>query len=516
MRSSTVATALFASLILSVAFAITDLASDKSVEPRFEYKFSFKAPFYMARSASIPFWDFGGSALVTEDYIRLTPDIQSRSGWLWNKRPSYMDEWETILRFHIHGNVRVGADGIAFWYTKEARKFGNTFGNEDNFVGLGLFFDTYDNDGRGDHPAIMALVNDGTQTYHIHSDGATQSVGRCLATLRNSLSPLQARIRYQGKSLTVDLSYESPDTEWNNCFVAKNIDLPTGYFFGITAATGGYSDKHDIYSMQTTDLKPISYTELLQRLRDNPAQLNNPPAGSSGENDAPSNAVSGAISEPEVAKEIQQELPIESSEVVKSPGSGDNVEQGVPPQVPQTGNQNLVTVKCAAQEIKGLEEIVQRRFEVLNALLHEQSKTAEAGRNDISKEIDSIHRQNGALSKLIEKQNDTLHELEKALKNVEDVLQGYRERVVGALGQQDKNAENMKSSLEDLSRMVLQLRDIVSSTGSKHETLVRNIATDLRQSVDSGSSSIQISMVVLFFVLLGVIYYTWFHKKPYF
>lgn len=33
---------------------------------------------------SLPYWDFTGSTMVTTNYIRLTPDIQSRSGSLWN------------------------------------------------------------------------------------------------------------------------------------------------------------------------------------------------------------------------------------------------------------------------------------------------------------------------------------------------------------------------------------------------------------------------------------------------
>lgn len=33
---------------------------------------------------SIPFWDFSGNTMVTNNYVRLTPDLQSKSGILWN------------------------------------------------------------------------------------------------------------------------------------------------------------------------------------------------------------------------------------------------------------------------------------------------------------------------------------------------------------------------------------------------------------------------------------------------
>lgn len=37
-----------------------------------------------AHGPGIPYWDFGGSTVVADDYVRLTPDRQSRQGMLWN------------------------------------------------------------------------------------------------------------------------------------------------------------------------------------------------------------------------------------------------------------------------------------------------------------------------------------------------------------------------------------------------------------------------------------------------
>lgn len=33
---------------------------------------------------TIPYWDFMGSTMVTNNYIRITPDLQSKQGALWN------------------------------------------------------------------------------------------------------------------------------------------------------------------------------------------------------------------------------------------------------------------------------------------------------------------------------------------------------------------------------------------------------------------------------------------------
>lgn len=32
----------------------------------------------------MPYWDFLGSTIVTSNYVRLTPDLQSKSGAIWN------------------------------------------------------------------------------------------------------------------------------------------------------------------------------------------------------------------------------------------------------------------------------------------------------------------------------------------------------------------------------------------------------------------------------------------------
>ena len=33
---------------------------------------------------SMPFWDFLGSTVISSNYIRLTSDLQSKSGAIWN------------------------------------------------------------------------------------------------------------------------------------------------------------------------------------------------------------------------------------------------------------------------------------------------------------------------------------------------------------------------------------------------------------------------------------------------
>lgn len=40
--------------------------------------------FKLGAGMTMPNWDFTGSTMVTPNYVRLTPDVQSKSGALWN------------------------------------------------------------------------------------------------------------------------------------------------------------------------------------------------------------------------------------------------------------------------------------------------------------------------------------------------------------------------------------------------------------------------------------------------
>ena len=53
-----------------------------------------------------------------------------------------------MFEFSAGSDVRNGADGMAFWYTSSTLELGPVFGANNYFDGLGIFFDTYDNDGK--------------------------------------------------------------------------------------------------------------------------------------------------------------------------------------------------------------------------------------------------------------------------------------------------------------------------------------------------------------------------------
>jgi len=199
-----------------------------------------------------------GSATSTEDYIRLTPATASNDGAVWNTEPLSYGHWEAAIDFRVTGERFLGGDGFAFWYTKGKETRGGTFGNNDAFVGLGIFFDTYDNDGKRDNPSISAYVSDGSMRYDHATDGEQTRLdgGFCRVSYRNTRKPAKIRITYNADDSTLSLYYDVKGTNhYQQCFSLQNIHLPPGYFFGLTAHTGDVADNHDIYGFQTRSLK---------------------------------------------------------------------------------------------------------------------------------------------------------------------------------------------------------------------------------------------------------------------
>ena len=54
----------------------------------------------------MPYWDFIGNAVVSDDFIRLTPDRQSKRGGLWNSRPMRRRDFEVTFQFHVRPCLR--------------------------------------------------------------------------------------------------------------------------------------------------------------------------------------------------------------------------------------------------------------------------------------------------------------------------------------------------------------------------------------------------------------------------
>ena len=133
----------------------------------------------------------------------------------------------------------------------------------------------------------MVVLNDGTKKFHHQTDGRDQQIAGCLKDFRNKPFPVKAKLEYVKNVLTVrirrkwrqtnfvslgqlnitvvgedyrrglvlfQLSISNGLTKEDNyeiCVRAENIFLPQNGFFGMSAATGGLADDHDVLSFLT-------------------------------------------------------------------------------------------------------------------------------------------------------------------------------------------------------------------------------------------------------------------------
>jgi hypothetical protein len=57
-------------------------------------------------------------AIASQESVRITPSLRSQKGSIWSKLGATFDWWEVEVHFRVTGRGRVGADGLAFWYTQ--------------------------------------------------------------------------------------------------------------------------------------------------------------------------------------------------------------------------------------------------------------------------------------------------------------------------------------------------------------------------------------------------------------
>ena len=87
------------------------------------------------------------------------------------------------------------------------------------------------------------MVNNGSLHYDHDRDGTHTELAGCEAPFRNKDFDTYVAVRYQNYKLTVSTDIENKN-QWHECFTVNNVRLPTGYFFGFSAATGELSGKN--------------------------------------------------------------------------------------------------------------------------------------------------------------------------------------------------------------------------------------------------------------------------------
>lgn len=116
------------------------------------------------------YWRTSGTTVVNNNFIRLTPDRQSKKGAIWSRKTLSVPSFSTVLKFRISGQGKnFFGDGIGMWITDTGYWIeGSLHGNQEKFLGVGIIFDTFRNtENLAHHKDVMVLINDGTKTYEM-------------------------------------------------------------------------------------------------------------------------------------------------------------------------------------------------------------------------------------------------------------------------------------------------------------------------------------------------------------
>ncbi|KAF2477923.1 concanavalin A-like lectin/glucanase [Lindgomyces ingoldianus] len=189
----------------------------------------------------IPHWHHAGEGYHPEflsDRVILTPPYPgNKRGALWADDPLNHVDWTAELSFRVSGIER-GSGNLQLWYTKDSQKQEPTTSlyTSPKFDGLVILVDQYE--GRGG--SIRGFLNDGTIDFRSHHDVDTLSFGQCNYAYRNlgRLSVLKLSQTGGVFEVTVD---------GHPCFKTDKVKLPTGYYFGISAASAENPDSFEAH-----------------------------------------------------------------------------------------------------------------------------------------------------------------------------------------------------------------------------------------------------------------------------
>lgn len=259
--------ALLALLLLAVIIA----------EPEVLEYHSFQPPFQAVDNSGLrlasPHWRSAGTTVINNNFIRLTPDRQSKKGALWSRKTLSTPSFTSFLKFRISGQGKqFFGDGIALWIVQQSYFVeGPLQGFIEQFMGIGVIFDTFRNTEHAQiHRDVTVLINNGTRNL----EQMTTVVHGCDANVRyhadradfSVLDASRAKIVVNETHLAVYVD-ERDSGEWTLCTEVSDLDkhLPPGWIershLGLTASTGQLADNHDIISLKTMTTRGVTADE---------------------------------------------------------------------------------------------------------------------------------------------------------------------------------------------------------------------------------------------------------------
>lgn len=155
---------------------------------------------------------------------------------IWSDQPLNHDTWIADVDFRASGPER-GGGNLNIWLT------GSDVGTSSmytvgRFEGLGIVVDTYGGTGG----MVRGFLNDGSVDFASKPSLDGLVFGQCQYSYRNLGRPSQIKLRQESDNFRVEV-------DGRLCFESKQVQLPQGYKFGLTAATPDNPDSFEVFKL---------------------------------------------------------------------------------------------------------------------------------------------------------------------------------------------------------------------------------------------------------------------------
>lgn len=189
--------------------------------------------------------------LSSNKVILTPPDPGNVRGALWSESTVAQSEWTAELDFRASGPDR-GGGNLQIWYTKNGKESVGTSSlyTVGNFEGMVLVLDQYG--GKGG--SIRGFLNDGGLDFRNHHAIDSLAFGHCDYAFRNLGRPSKMLIRQSATLFEVIIDSKI-------CFSSDKIRIPSGYGFGLTAASAEAPDSFEVFNFQLFTSQEITREE---------------------------------------------------------------------------------------------------------------------------------------------------------------------------------------------------------------------------------------------------------------
>lgn len=197
-------------------------------------------------SRSIPHFELQGTPYQPEilsNKVVLTPAAPApggQRGAVWSERTLDYSRWLADVDFRVSGPER-GGGNLNIWLVKDGPTQVGTSSvyTVGKFEGLVLVLDASGARGGG---SLRGYLNDGTKEYKALTGIDSLAFAHCDYAFRNLGRPAQIKIQQTDRLFSVEL-------DGHLCFSSEDVVIPTGYKFGVTAASADVPDSAEIFKL---------------------------------------------------------------------------------------------------------------------------------------------------------------------------------------------------------------------------------------------------------------------------